>query len=379
MSDLAVVICGAGIAGAEGALRLRRLAGDRCRITLVDPGDQLTYRPLAVREPFALGHVRRHPIAQLAQAIDARHVQAPVTAVDPVAGTILTNDEIELPFDALLLALGGRERPPYEYAHVFNDRNADDTFHGIVQDIEAGYITSLVLIEPAEPTWPLPLYELALMTADRARSMSMQPQITVVTPHAHPLHVFGGAASDAVRDLLDEAGVALLTGVTPQVLGPRHLLVDPGAVELRPERIVTLPAIGGPGIEGVASSGPLAHVPIDAHCRIRGGGQNAFAAGDGTDFPVKHGGIAAQQADTAAAGIAHLAGVGEPPPALRPHLRGMLLTGRRPLYISARQDDDGAWQSEVFFDDPPWPAAEKVIAEELGPYLGSREAAPPAP
>lgn len=66
MSEFAVVICGAGIAGAEGALRLRRLAGDRCQVTLVDPGEQLAYRPLAVREPFATGHVRRHPIAQLA-------------------------------------------------------------------------------------------------------------------------------------------------------------------------------------------------------------------------------------------------------------------------------------------------------------------------
>ena len=38
-----------------------------------------------------------------------------------------------------------------------------------------------------------------------------------------------------------------------------------------------------------------------------------FAAGDATDFPVKHGGLGAQQADTAAAGIAHLAGTGERP------------------------------------------------------------------
>lgn len=378
MSEFAVVICGAGIAGAEGALRLRRLAGDRCQVTLVDPGEQLAYRPLAVREPFATGHVRRHPIAQLAQAAGARWVRAPLAAVDLAARTIQTGDGIELSYDALLLALGGRERPPFEYAHVFNDRNADATFHGIVQDIEMGYITSLVLIEPAEPTWPLPLYELALMTAERAGSMSMQTQITVVTPHARPLHVFGGPASDAVEQLLEEAGVTLLTGAAPQVLGPRQMVVGPGGAELRPERIVTLPAIGGPDIEGVVSAAPLGHVPIDAHCRIRGGGASAFAAGDGTDFPVKHGGIAAQQADTAAAGIAHLAGAGEAPPAVRPHLRGMLLTGRRPLYIAARLDDDGAWQSEVF-DDPPWTADEKVIAEELGPYLASRDAATPRP
>ena len=36
--------------------------------------------------------------------------------------------------------------------------------------------------------------------------------------------------------------------------------------------------------------------------------EGVFAAGDATDFAVKHGGISAQQADTAAAGIGHLAG-----------------------------------------------------------------------
>ena len=37
--------------------------------------------------------------------------------------------------------------------------------------------------------------------------------------------------------------------------------------------------------------------------------------------------LAAQQADTAAAGIAHLAGAGPAPPALRPVVYGTLLTG----------------------------------------------------
>ena len=378
MGALDVVICGAGIAGAEGALRLRRLAGGSCRITIVDPGEQLSYRPLAVHEPFAIGHVRRYPIAQLADDVGARWVRAAVADVDHARCALHTSDGIALPYDALLLALGGRERPPYEHAHVFNDRNADETFHGIVQDIEGGYVTSLVLIEPQEPTWPLPLYELALLTAERARSMSMQPQITLITPHARPLHAFGGAASDAVRELVEEAGITLLTGATPRVLGPRHVVAEPGAIELRPERIVTVPVIGGPAVEGLPSTGPLDHVPIDGHCRIRGAGAGAFAAGDGTDFPAKHGGIAAQQADTAAAGIAHIAGAGEQPPALAPVLRGMLLTGRRPLYIAAQLDEDGGWRSDVY-EAPPWPADEKLIAEELGPYLASRDAAAPRP
>lgn len=93
---------------------------------------------------------------------------------------------------------------------------------------------------------------------------------------------------------------------------------------------------------------------------------------------VKHGGISAQQADTAAAGIAHLAGAGEAPAPFEPVLRGMLLTGHKPLFIAAHVAEDEGWHSEVY-DEPPWPSDEKVVAEELGPYLREQDEAAPRP
>jgi hypothetical protein len=45
----------------------------------------------------------------------------------------------------------------------------------------------------------------------------------------------------------------------------------------------------------------------DGYGQVRGV-ENVWAAGDATDFAVKHGGIAAQQADAAALSIAGLAG-----------------------------------------------------------------------
>jgi hypothetical protein len=53
-----VVICGGGIAGVEGLLRLRRLACDAVDVTLISPQKESVYRPLAVFEPF-LGVGRR--------------------------------------------------------------------------------------------------------------------------------------------------------------------------------------------------------------------------------------------------------------------------------------------------------------------------------
>ena len=82
MTPFATVICGAGIAGIEAALRLRRLAGDRVQITLIDPGESLVYRPLAVREPFALSGARRYPLETVARATGANWIRDAVDGVD---------------------------------------------------------------------------------------------------------------------------------------------------------------------------------------------------------------------------------------------------------------------------------------------------------
>lgn len=92
-----------------------------------------------------------------------------------------------------------------------------------------------------------------------------------------------------------------------------------------------------------------------------------FAAGDAADHPVKHGGLGAQMADQAAAGIAALAGLAEEPGPLRPVIRGVLYTGERPLYLSARYED-GPVSSEAT-TEPAWPPEDKVQAEELVPFL----------
>ena len=155
-----------------------------------------------------------------------------------------------------------------------------------------------------------------------------------------------------------------------------------GDTRLEADRIVTLPRITGPAVAGLAA-GTDWFAPIDDRCVVAETGGRVFAAGDATDFPVKHGGISAQQADTAAAGIAHLAGCGQRPPPFAPVIRAMLLTGDRPLYLTAHVVAGLGWRSKIY-KQPPWPPDEKVIAEELGPYLAdldltTRRLRPPEP
>jgi sulfide:quinone oxidoreductase len=364
-----VVICGAGIAAVEGLLRLRKLTGEALDIKLVAPNDELRYRPLAVDEPFALRGVRRYPLWRIAQANGAEWLQDAAEMVDPDAQKVQTTGGQSVAYDALLLAVGGRLATPFEHVTLFDDAHADDAYHGIIQDVEGGYTRSVALLLPEGPAWLLPAYELALMTVERAESMGEEGlAVTVVTPEPRPLAALGEAASSAVAELLDKARVRVQVDARPEVPAAGRVRVRPGGPELEAERIVAMPRIEGRPLRNV----PVAEggfVPVDEFSRVPDMAEHVFAAGDATNLPIKHGGLGAQQADVAAAGIAALAGAAVEPEPLRPVVRGVLHTGRAPLYVTARLHDCQV-ESEVSWE-PAWPADEKVVAEELGPFLRS--------
>jgi sulfide:quinone oxidoreductase len=369
MADFRVVICGGGIAAVEALLHLRRLAGDSVHIELLAPADELVYRPLAVREPFAFGPPRRYPLRRIERDTQAEWIKDALEWVDPDARVVHTAEGRRLEYDGLLIAVGARQVEPYKHVATFRDAEADATYHGIVQDVEGGYTRRLAFVQPVGPVWPLPLYELALMTAERAESMDVRDlELSLVTPEPRPLAVFGTAVSDVVTNRLARAGVTVYTNSLAKVPAARKLVIQPQNIELADQRIVTMPRIAGPAIRGLPGAGAHGFLPIDKHCTVRGTGGRVFASGDAANYPIKHGGLGAQMADAAAAAIAVLAGAQEKAPAFNPVIRGKLLTGHDPVYMSALPVGAESFESEVY-DEPPWPADDKVVAEELGPYL----------
>jgi sulfide:quinone oxidoreductase len=369
MGDFRVVVCGGGIAGVEALLRLRRLAGDSLNLELVAPEEELVYRPMAVREPFAFGPPKRYPLNRIAHDCDAHWTKDSLAWVDHDAQVIHTGEGGRIGYDALVVAVGARQIEAYEHVATFHDADADAAYRGIVQDVEGGFSHSVAFIEPAGPVWPLPLYELALMTAERALSMDIRDlELVLVTPERRPLAVFGKAVSDVVTDRLAQAGIQVYTEAVAKVPEARRLLIEAQHVELHPERMIALPRIAGPSARGLPGAGAHGFLPIDARCTVPGTGGRVFAAGDAADYPIKQGSIGTQMADTAAAAIAVLAGAQTDSPRFNPVVRGKLLTGHDPVFISANPTTAESFKSEVF-DTPPWPADEKVIAEELGPYL----------
>ena len=375
MADFRVVICGGGIAAVEGLLHLRRLAGDAVDIEVVAPNDELVYRPLAVREPFAFGPPSRYPLRRIARDTGAEWTKDALEWVDRDARIVHTSGGLSLEYDALLVAVGARQVEPYEHVATFRDAEADATYHGIVQDVEGGYTRKLAFVQPVGPVWPLPLYELALMTAERAESMDVRGlELSFVTPEPRPLAVFGTAVSEIVANRLARAGVKLYTSSLARVPAKGTLAIEPQGLVLEDQRIVSMPRAAGPAIRGLPGGGSHGFLPIDKHCAVHDTDGRVFAAGDVANYPIKHGGLGAQMADAAAAAIAVLAGVRDEAPAFNPVIRGKLLTGREPVYMSAHPVGAESFQSEVY-DEPPWPSDEKVVAEELGSYLATLDGA----
>ena len=287
--------------------------------------------------------------------------------LDASQQTVHTKAGEQISYDSLVLAIGARLQPRFRHALTIDDRELDEQLHGLIQDIESGYIHKLAFIIPQPMPWPLPLYELALMTARRAYEMNETLAITIVTPEDAPLAVLGGVVSQAVQKTLDSAGIQVISGTHAETPEQGQVSLFPQGGTLNVDRIVALPELFGPSTPGVPTHDDHGFIPVDSHCRVRGL-DRVFAAGDATDFAFKYGGIAAQQADVAAEGIAKLAGVPIDPHQFRPEVHGMLLGGAKPLYFSAHITGTRG-SASVVDDHPKWASGAKIAAKYLAPYL----------
>jgi sulfide:quinone oxidoreductase len=196
--------------------------------------------------------------------------------------------------------------------------------------------------------------------------------VTVYTPEESPLSIFGSEASASLRADLEEAGVGAETGVvvTEDPAAPARLIAQPGDRRLDSQRVIALPRAVAPGIGGVPVD-ERGFIRVDGHGRVDGA-ENVWAAGDATAYPIKQGGLAAQQADAAAEAIAAAAGADVEPQPFRPVLRGVLLTGRGRQWI--RRDLGGDAEGEAERHALWWPPT-KVAGRYLAPYLASLEEA----
>ena len=362
-----VLIAGGGIAGLEALLAIRDLAGARVAITLVAPDPDFVYKPLIVEEPFSAQPAEQRALEPIAQELGAKFIQQGVAEVNPEEHSVRLADGSSVEYDKLVLCIGARARPAFTDAVPLRTDGTVLPIDSLLRETESSDAGVLAFVIPPARTWPLPVYELALMAQRRARELGIREiKFLVVTPEERPLIVFGRAASDAVGSLLAARGIEVRTGARVKDAADGELLLAPEDERIAVGQMIALPVLEGPNLSGVPAD-PEGFIPIDEHARVRGV-EDVYAAGDGTNFPIKHGGVGTEQADAAAEHIAASLGAEVKPEPFRPVIRGKLLTGDDSLHMQ-HAATGGAGEGTASPDYLWWPP-HKVAGRYLAAWLG---------
>jgi sulfide:quinone oxidoreductase len=359
---LRVVIAGGGVAALEALVALRDLAPSRIAVTVVTDAPSFFYRPLLIGEPFGLGHPRRYGIAEICADLGAELVRDRVREVLPDQRVARTGAGL-ISYDLLVVCPGARPHPAFQDGVTFERELSPEDFDEALADFSDGFAPHVAIVVPDGVAWTMPAYELALLVAAWGdRHHPDASCVTVITPERAPVEAFGRAVSDSVLAVLDEAGVAVRAGVHPDVVTATSLRA--GGAWMGADRIISLPLLAGPRLSGL---------PCDEHGFIRAdasgrvvGLEDVYVAGDASTFPIKQGGLAAQQADVVVADIVRRAG-GAPPPVDALTLRGLLRTANGPRYLRAELHDVD--RTSVASTEPLWWPPSKVAARWLAPYL----------
>ena len=343
VEELSVLIAGGGVAALEAALTLADVAEGQARVELLAPEPLFWYRPASVAEPFGLGTVRHFDLGLLAARAGAGMTLGALAGVDADRRLARTATGATLSYDALLIACGAQPTVAVPGALTFRGPADGPRLRALVEELEEGAVERVAFAVPSGSAWPLPAYELALMTARRlATTGTAHSEVVLVTPEPRPLHLFGRGASGAVGRLLSEAGVVFVGGVDPIGHTAGELVLADGAIPA--DRVVALPRLRGSRIDGVPQT-PDGFIPVDDHCAV---------LGDDCLF-------------AAAEAIAVLAGATLVPRPIRPVLRGLLLTGGQPTYLrhDLAEAGDGDWASGA----PIWWPPTKIVGRRLSPFL----------
>lgn len=363
-----MVIAGGGFAALEVALGLRALVKEQLQLSLISPNSMFAYRPAATIDAFNDEPPARYDLTEIAADLGATHHRSALQAVAPQEQWVRLESGARLDHDFLVLAVGARARIAVPGAFTFRDQRDLPRFRVLLDELAAGTVNRLAFAVPSRDTWSLPVYELAFLSAVHAASLGSGVEIVLVTPESVPLEVFGPDASRLVADLLAEREIRFVGSSIPHSVRSDGSLALQFDAPIEADRVVAVPDLHGPRITGVPGNWS-GFVPTDSTGRVEGL-ENVYAAGDMTTYPIKQGGLAAQQADLVAQTIA--AELGAPVKELRPTrvLRARLLDGKGAVVLRTELDAFGRPIGATIEHRESRHAADlKVFGLYLTPYL----------
>ena len=247
-----VLIAGGGVAALEAALALQDHAADRVAVELLAPEPHFWYRPASVAAPFELGTVTHFELDGLTRQIGASFTLGALTGIDEWRHVAYTSRNTQIPYEMLLVACGALPFPAVPGALTFRGPADIELIEHLLEEIVGGEVHSVAFVIPWGAVWSLPAYELALLTATHLRERGVKDvDLTLVTPEAEPLELFGPPASAATQALLDERGVHFQARAHAGQFADGELeLIPTGSVSV--DRVVALPRL-----QGAPSTGSL--------------------------------------------------------------------------------------------------------------------------
>jgi sulfide:quinone oxidoreductase len=377
-----IVVVGGGVAAVEAILALRALVGRQAEIVQIAPEPEFSPPAPSVATPFGFGMPTPVRLDRLAADYGVQLHRTRLERVEAGDRLAVPKGLEPIAYDHLVVAVGAPRRAAVQGAVTFRGPGDVAAAETVMNDIAEGRARRLVIAVPSADAWPLPAYELAIMAAVDLRSRGVDaPDVALVTPEHHPLEVFGPVATGEIGRLLHQRGIRLGLGRVPRRVAGGALEMDVGD-PVAADRVIALPQAAGPYVPGLPHD-RRGFIPVDPHGRVEGCA-DVYAAGDATTFPVRQGGLAAQQADAVAETIAARMGAVAGARPFRPVLRGVLLTGGAPLYL----------RTELGTHDPPvarhlhavpvtdasaralwWPPS-KVAGRYLAPLLATARPVP---
>ena len=117
----------------------------------------------------------------------------------PMRAIVDTRDGPPVPYDALLLAVGARPEPALAGAITFAGPRDVLAIRETIEALAPGRRHTIAFVAMAGTAWTLPLYELALMTAEYGRRHGLDLAIELFSYESAPLGIFGAEAASVRR------------------------------------------------------------------------------------------------------------------------------------------------------------------------------------
>lgn len=360
-----ILIAGSGPGALEATLGLSRSKQLDAIVALISPQLEFRYRPNMVMEPFGVSKTAKYAVAEVIRHPDVTQWQGTLERVDIAASKAYSPEGDEFNFDSLVIATGTETHADLtEPVVTFGKPGSLEALTDIVAEIDAGSVHSVLFTAPTGPIWQLPLYEFALMCADRAeRQSAQQIAVSIATPEAGPLDIFGAENSAAVRQLCAELGVTVHTDTTVEGFDGSTAHLGDGTSQVV-DRVFAMPRLTGRAPEGLPTD-ENGFIHVDDNQLVQGTA-NVYAVGDVTDFRVKQGGLASKQADAALSAIEAALGDREAPEPFVREIEAILIGAGRRLAMCAQIGEETS--QSIAIEQPTGPV-QKIYSRLLSERL----------